>query len=79
MASLSINIKHIRETKYDLNEKRGISNKSNSLNRKKVNPLMNESDVLIHFIGNSISTLRGIVNMHYIQNIDWTNLFSKIK
>ena len=40
---------------------------------------MNESDVLIHFIGNSISTLRGIVNMHYIQNIDWTNLFSKIK
>lgn len=79
MASLSINIKHIRETKYDLNQKRGISNKSNSLNRKKVNPLMNESDVLIHFIGNSISTLRGIVNMHYIQNIDWTNLFSKIK
>ena len=79
MASLSINIKQIRETKYDLNQKRGISNKSNSLNRKKVNPLMNESDVLIHFIGNSISTLRGIVNMHYIQNIDWTNLFSKIK
>lgn len=79
MASLSINIKHIRETKYDLNQKREISNKSNSLNRKKVNPLMNESDVLIHFIGNSISTLRGIVNMHYIQNIDWTNLFSKIK
>ena len=79
MASLSINIKHIRETKYDLNQKRGISNKSNSLNRKKVNPLMNEFDVLIHFIGNSISTVRGIVNMHYIQNIDWTNLFSKIK
>ena len=79
MASLSINIKHITETKYDLNQKRGISNKSNSLNRKKVNPLMNEFDVLIHFIGNSISTVRGIVNMHYIQNIDWTNLFSKIK
>ena len=79
MASLSINIKHIRETKYDLNQKRGISNKSNSLNRKKVNPLMNEFDVLIHFIGNYISTVRGIVNMHYIQNIDWTNLFSKIK
>ena len=37
---------------------------SNSLNRIKVNPLLN--DVLIDFITNSINTVRGSVNMDYI-------------
>ena len=55
-----VDIGYISVTTYK-NQKQGINNMLNSLKRRKVNPLLKKSYVLINFIGNSFSLLTAFV------------------
>lgn len=48
-----------------------------SLKRKKVNPLLDNFDILINFIRNSVSIVRDIIKVYYMNNIKWTPFVSK--
>ena len=48
-----------------------------SLKRKKVNLLLDNFDILINFIRNSVSIVRDIIKVYYMNNIKWTPFVSK--
>ena len=62
-----VDIGYVSGTTYK-NEKQRINNMLNSWKRRKVNPLLKKSYVLINFIGISFSVLRATVkNACYIK------------